>query len=233
MMVTSADVNASAAGCKVLARGGTAIDAGIAVQAVLAVAEPFGSGLGGGTVITYYDASLGKVRTFDGLASTPSTIGVATTVYQAAVPDDLNCKAGLTLGASISAQQGNTNISGRATGVPGTVKVLDLVHQQYGALPWNQLWGDAIALATNGFPMTRYMYSTLYSDGTLFDEETGNPLNAGGIPAWTQRRRHRVGRPAVQIHGHSSSLLRSFGRDRSKAARSRHDHSQCAARRYA
>lgn len=184
VMVTSADVNASLAGCRILAKGGSAADAAIAVQAVLAVTEPFGSGLAGGSVVTFYDAALNKVRTFDGLAATPSTIGVATTVYQAAVADDLNCKAGLTLGASISAQQGNTNISGRAVGVPGTVKVLDLVHQQYGAKPWRELWDEAIGFATNGFPMTKYMYSTLYSAGTEFDEDTGLPLNAGGIPAW-------------------------------------------------
>src|SRR3712207_3289357 len=55
LMVTSADINASIAGCKVLARGGSAIDAAITVQAVLGVAEPFASGMAGGSVVTYYD----------------------------------------------------------------------------------------------------------------------------------------------------------------------------------
>jgi gamma-glutamyltranspeptidase/glutathione hydrolase len=186
LMVTSADVNASAAGCKVLAKGGSAIDAAIAVQAVLGVAEPFASGLGGGSVITYYDAASNKVRTFDGLSASPSNIGGATNLYQVAVSEDTFCRsAATTIGvSSLSAQQGNTNISGRAVGVPGTLKVLDLVHRAYGKTAWNQLWDDAIGLARDGFPMTKYMYSTLYNDGTDFDDETGDPLNAGGVPAW-------------------------------------------------
>ena len=87
LMVTSADVNASAAGCKVLAQGGTAIDAAIAVQAVLGVTEPFGSGLGGGSVITYYDAASGAVRTFDGLSSAPAEVGGVDTIYKATAQD--------------------------------------------------------------------------------------------------------------------------------------------------
>ncbi|ALM82359.1 gamma-glutamyltransferase family protein [Bordetella sp. N] len=181
MMVTSADLNASAAGCKILANGGTAIDAAIAVQGVLAVVEPFASGLAGGTLVTYYDAATQKVRAFDGLAAAPANTGGAASIYQAAVTDDLSCKSGLTLGASLSAWQGNTNISGRAAGVPGTLKVLDLVHQSYGKKDWNTLWDDAIHYATDGFPMSKYMYATLYND---YDEDTGLPLPAGGEPAW-------------------------------------------------
>jgi gamma-glutamyltranspeptidase/glutathione hydrolase len=195
VMVTSADVKASAAGCQVLARGGSAIDAAVAVQAVLAVVEPFASGLAGGSVITYWDAATKKVRTFDGLSRTPSTIGAATTtsIYQMAVASDLLCRSGQSIGGSISAQQGNTNISGRATGVPGTVSVLSLVHQAYGRTPWSQLFDSAIGYANTGYPMTKYMYSTLYSDGTVFDDETGTPLNAGGVKAWWNTARDRWG----------------------------------------
>jgi gamma-glutamyltranspeptidase/glutathione hydrolase len=195
LMVTSADVQASAAGCRVLAQGGSAIDAAIAVQAMLGVAEPFASGLAGGSVITYYDAAAKKVHTYEGLSGAPANIGAATTtsIYQMAVTSDLSCRSGQQIGGSLSSQQGNTNISGRATGVPGTLKVLDLVHQAHGRRPWNSLWDDAIALADNGFPMTRYMYSTLYSAGTEFDDETGEPLNAGGVKAWWNNARDRWG----------------------------------------
>ncbi|MET0312092.1 MAG: gamma-glutamyltransferase, partial [Burkholderiaceae bacterium] len=90
IMVASADVNASLAGCRVLARGGSAADAAVAVQAVLGVSEPFASGLGGGSVVTYYDAATNKVRTYDGLSAAPSTVGASgtsaiTSIYQAAV----------------------------------------------------------------------------------------------------------------------------------------------------
>ena len=200
LMVTSADVKASAAGCKVLAGGGSAIDAAIAVQAVLGVVEPFASGLAGGTVITYYDAASKKVRTFDGLSRAPSTIGAATTtsIYQMAQSSDLLCRSGQSLGGSLSAQQGNTNISGRATGVPGTLKVLDQVHQAFGRTAWNRLFDDAIGYASNGFPMSKYMYSTLYSDGTVFDDETGTPLNAGAVKAWWNSARDRWGAARCQ-----------------------------------
>ncbi len=191
MMVTSGHVDASMAGCKVLARGGSAIDAAIAVQAVLGVAEPFASGLAGGAVITYYDAASRAVRTFDGFSAAPATTGGVPDIYKAVAQDVTDvapfntCKSGLTAGASISSQQGNTNISGRAVGVPGTVKVLDLVHRAYGRTAWNKLWDDAIDLADNGFAMSPYMYKTLYAVGTEYDED-GNPLASGrGISAWS------------------------------------------------
>ncbi|WP_420995195.1 gamma-glutamyltransferase family protein [Cupriavidus sp. 30B13] len=201
MMVTSADINASAAGCKVLAKGGTAIDATIAVQAVLGVAEPFASGLAGGSVITYYDAATRKVRTFDGLSSAPAVTGGVPDIYKAtaqdvstAAPYNL-CKSGLVAGASISSQQGNTNISARAVGVPGTLSVLDMVYQAYGKTPWNQLWDDGIALANNGFPMTKYMYSTLYADQGEYDDD-GNPVSAGtGVSAWVNSAGTAKGAP--------------------------------------
>lgn len=195
IMVSSADIFASAAGCKVLARGGSAIDAAIAVQAVLGVVEPFASGLAGGSVITYYDAGNKKVHTYDGLASAPANIGVpgTTSIYQMATSSDLLCRPGQVLGGSLSAQQANVNISGRATGVPGTLKVLDMVHQTHGRSAWNTLWEEAITLAQNGVPMTDYMYSSLYNNGTVFDDETGTPLNAGGVNAWFNSARDRWG----------------------------------------
>lgn len=190
VMVTSADVQASLAGCRILASGGSAIDAAIAVQAMLNVTEPFASGLGGGTVITYYDAATKKVRAFDGFSSAPATTGGVADIYRAVAQDVSTtggfnvCKSGLTAGASISSQQGNTNISARAAGVPGTLAVLDLVHKSYGRLAWNRLWDESIATASNGFPMTAYMYQTLYSDSGEFDDD-GNPVSAGsGVSAW-------------------------------------------------
>jgi gamma-glutamyltranspeptidase/glutathione hydrolase len=201
LMVTSADVKASAAGCKVLAKGGTAIDAAIAVQAVLGVAEPFASGLAGGSVITYYDATTKKVRTFDGFSAAPANTGGVSDIYKAVAQDVSTtapynvCKSNLTAGTSISAQQGNTNISGRAVGVPGTLKVLDLVYQSYGKTPWNQLWGDAIDLANNGFPMTPYMYKTLFADSAEYDDD-GNLVSAGsGVAAWVNSANTVKGAP--------------------------------------
>ena len=194
-MVASADVRASAAGCKVLAQGGSAIDAAVAVQAVLGVVEPFASGLGGGSVISYFDAASGRVRIFDGLAAAPAAVGVAGTrsIYQMAVSSDLECRSGQALGGSLSAYQAHTDISGRASGVPGTVKVLDLVHQAYGRLPWRLLWDDAIGLASGGFRLSAYLYATLHNLGQTSDDETGDMLKVGGVPAWWNLARKRWG----------------------------------------
>ena len=195
VMVASADVRASAAGCKVLAQGGSAIDAAVAVQAVLGVVEPFASGLGGGSVISYFDAASGRVRIFDGLAASPAAVGVDGTrsIYQMAVSSDLECRSGQALGGSLSAYQAHTDISGRATGVPGTVKVLDLVHQAHGRLPWRLLWDDAIGLASDGFRLSDYLYATLHNPGQTSDDETGDLLKVGGVPAWWNLARNRWG----------------------------------------
>lgn len=194
VMVTSADVKASAAGCKILARGGSAIDAAIAVQAMLNVTEPFASGLAGGSLITYYDAASKTVHAYDGLSGAPAATGGVPDIYKAAL-QDVSCKPGLAPGASISSQQGNTNISARAVGVPGTVSVLDLVHRAYGKLAWNQLWDDSISTAANGFPMTPYMYLTLYSDPGKVNE-AGRLVSTGtAVPAWANATGTAKGAP--------------------------------------
>lgn len=190
VMVTSAHVDASMAGCRVLARGGSAVDAAVAMQAVLGVAEPFASGLAGGSVITYYDAATRKVRTFDGFSAAPATTGGVDTVYKTVAQDVSTtapynrCRSTVTtVGASIAAWQGHVNISARAAAIPGTVKVLDLVHREFGRTSWKGLWDDAISLAENGFAMTPYMYSTLYSESAEVDDD-GNAITAGGVKSW-------------------------------------------------
>jgi gamma-glutamyltranspeptidase/glutathione hydrolase len=73
-MVAAAHPAAAAAGCRVLARGGNAVDAAVAVQMVLAVVEPQASGPGGGTLLLHFDAASGRLRFFDGLASAPGAV---------------------------------------------------------------------------------------------------------------------------------------------------------------
>ena len=71
-MVVTANPLASQAGCNVLAAGGTAVDAAVAVQAVLGLVEPQSSGLGGGAFMLHYKASTNKVESYDGRETAPA-----------------------------------------------------------------------------------------------------------------------------------------------------------------
>src|SRR5205085_770818 len=71
-MVTSANPFASAAGCSVLKKGGTAADAAVAVQAVLGLTVPEATGLGSGGFMLYYDARTKAIEAYDGRESAPA-----------------------------------------------------------------------------------------------------------------------------------------------------------------
>lgn len=133
--VIAANPLAAEAGMNVLRRGGSAVDAAIAVQAMLSLVEPQSSGLGGGAFLHYYDAGRRTVTVYDGREIAPA----------GATPDmflDDN-------GAPLPFDQ--AVLSGRATGVPGAVAMLSLAHRERGRLPWNTLFGEAERTARDGF----------------------------------------------------------------------------------
>ncbi|MEH0824732.1 MULTISPECIES: gamma-glutamyltransferase family protein [unclassified Micromonospora] len=147
-MVASAHPLATEAGCRILAKGGRAADAAVAVQAVLAVVEPHASGLAGGTLINYWDASKHDVRFFDGMARAPQNV-----TENLRTPTEPERKALRTDRFPNAA-----SATGRSFGVPGTLRVLADVHDLYGELEWNQLFDDAIRLAADGFPMSANLH---------------------------------------------------------------------------
>jgi gamma-glutamyltranspeptidase / glutathione hydrolase len=155
VMAATAHPLASEAGCRILMRGGSAIDAAVAIQMVLAVVEPQSSGLGGGTLVTYYDRRSGRVEYHDGLAESPAVVTAGLRTPTGAEAAEL----GVTEFGS------DVTYTGRAVGVPGTVAVLDRLHRRHGTLPWRRLFDGAIASAGNGFPVSPYLYDTM--DGTL------------------------------------------------------------------
>ncbi|NBE50937.1 gamma-glutamyltransferase family protein [Streptomyces boluensis] len=152
-MVAAAHPAAALAGCRVLLAGGSAIDAAVAVQAVLTVVEPQSSGLGGGSLLTYYDADSRKTHLFDGLAAS----GKRVTAGLSVPTEDERRRHG------IDAFDSSVDYSARAVGVPGTPAVLDQVHSRYGKLGWNRLFEDAVSLSAKGFPVARYLHDTLSS----------------------------------------------------------------------
>ena len=70
--VIAANPLAAEAGMAVLKRGGSAVDAAIAVQAMLSLVEPQSSGLGGGAFMNYFDAASGKLTIYDGREVAPA-----------------------------------------------------------------------------------------------------------------------------------------------------------------
>jgi gamma-glutamyltranspeptidase/glutathione hydrolase len=133
--VIAANPVAAQAGLDILRRGGSAVDAALAVQAMLSLVEPQSSGVGGGAFMTYYDGRSGKVVVYDGREVAPA-----------------QATSGMFLDTSGRPLPFETAVlSGRATGVPGAVKMLALAHEEHGKLPWSSLFGDAERTADRGF----------------------------------------------------------------------------------
>lgn len=132
-MVVTANPLATAAGAKILKKGGTAADAMVAVQTVLSLVEPQSSGLGGGAFVVYYHAKSGETTTIDAREKAPG----------AATEDRF---AGL---GFVAAWQ-----SGLSVGVPGTPRMMEFVHDKFGKMKWKQLFKPAIKLAKKGYPLT-------------------------------------------------------------------------------
>lgn len=140
-MVAAANPMAVDAGLKVLKAGGSAVDAAVAVQAVLGLVEPQSSGLGGGSFMTYYDAKTKKVTAYNGRETAPA----------GATPDMFLGPDGKALPRPVAMT------SGRSAGVPGAIAMLYLAQGQHGKLKWADLFGDAERLADQGFPAPRRM----------------------------------------------------------------------------
>lgn len=138
IFVAAANPLAADAGIAVLRRGGSAIDAAIAVEAMLSLVEPQSSGLGGGGFITYYDAGSRSVEIYDGRETAPA--GATPDMFAGANGEALPFRQAV--------------VSGRATGVPGIVRTLALAHREHGRLPWSSLFGDAERTARDGFPVS-------------------------------------------------------------------------------
>ena len=135
VMVATANPLATEAGLKVLREGGSAIDAAIAVQAVLGLVEPQSSGLGGGSFMVYYDAKSRKVTAYDGRETAPA--GATADMFLGEDGKPMSFVTAL--------------LSGRATGTPGVVAMLAMAHRDHGERAWSSLFGDAEQLATDGF----------------------------------------------------------------------------------
>jgi gamma-glutamyltranspeptidase/glutathione hydrolase len=133
----AANPHAVDAAAAVLERGGTAVDAAIAAQAVLTLVEPQSSGLAGGAFLLRYDPHTDNIDAYDGREIAPAS----------ATPERFLNPDGSPMGY-------DAVLSGLSTGVPGTVRMLALAHQEHGKTPWSELLAPALKLADEGFPVS-------------------------------------------------------------------------------
>jgi len=136
-MVVASHPLAAEAGLAMLRAGGSAVDAAVAVQAVLTLAEPQSSGIGGGAFLLFWNPEPRELIAWDGRETAP-----------AAARGDLFLRDGQPM-AFLDAIVG-----GRAVGVPGVMRMLEAAHAEHGKLPWADLFAPAIRLAEEGFPVS-------------------------------------------------------------------------------
>ncbi|MBU8872946.1 gamma-glutamyltransferase [Reyranella sp. MMS21-HV4-11] len=153
-MVAAAHPLAVEAGVEILRRGGTAVDAAIAVQMVLGVVEPHASGIGGGGFLLHYDGTSRAITVYDGRETAPA----------GATPGMFLAPDGRPLGYREAVA------SGISVGVPGLMAMLELAHREQGKLAWSDLFQPAIAAARNGFPVSPRLAAWLQRMPALRDE---------------------------------------------------------------
>jgi len=139
-IVAAAHPLAADAGVEMLAKGGSALDAAIAVQLVLGLVEPESSGIGGGAFLLYWSEKEKRLRSYDGRETAPA----------AATPDRfLNMKFMEAV------------VGGRSVGVPGVIAMLEMAHRKHGRLAWRELFQPAIRIAESGFDVSPRLRTVL------------------------------------------------------------------------
>ncbi|WP_170582829.1 gamma-glutamyltransferase [Ruegeria arenilitoris] len=173
-MVAAANPLAVEAGAKVLAAGGTAADAMVAVQVVLGLVEPQSSGLGGGAFLVWYDAASGRLTTLDGRETAPRE--ASPTLFQDENGEPLKFFDAV--------------VGGLSVGTPGTPALLEEAHRRWGRSPWPGLFEDGIRLADEGFVVSPRLAGLIQADADRLARfpDTANYFLPDGEPL-AQRQR--------------------------------------------
>ncbi|WP_423839997.1 gamma-glutamyltransferase [Vibrio mytili] len=168
-MVTAANPLATQAGANVLAQGGNAIDAMVAVQLMLGLVEPQSSGIGGGAFLVYWNDETQKLTTYDGRETAP--LAATPTLFL-----DEN---------SQPLQFYDAVVGGRSVATPGTVKLLWDTHQKYGKLDWKKIIQPIITQAEQGFKVSPRLASLIETDAerlSRFPATKAYFFNSDGSP---------------------------------------------------
>ncbi len=137
--IASTQPLATEAGFEILKAGGNAFDAAVAVSAMLAVVEPYSSGLGGGGFWLLQQAGKKHAVMIDGRETAP--LKAREKMYQDKTGKVI---AGLSMNGPLAA------------GIPGEPAALVHIAEKYGRLPLSQSLAPAIRVALNGFSVTQY-----------------------------------------------------------------------------
>ncbi len=137
-IVATSQTLASAAGAKVLERGGSAADAAIAANAMIGVVEPMMGGVGGDLLVLYWEAKTKKLYGLNASGWAPQALTI-----------DFVKSKGIT----------NLGTAGiHSSPVPGCVDGWSKLHQQFGRLPWQEIFKPAIYYAREGYPLTERVH---------------------------------------------------------------------------
>jgi gamma-glutamyltranspeptidase / glutathione hydrolase len=163
-IVATSQVSASQAGARVLERGGSAIDAAIAANAVLNVTEPTSNGMGGDLFAIYWEAKTGKLYGMNASGWAPKALSI----------DYLRAK-----GITEMPQSGIESVT-----VPGVVDGWAKLHERWGKLPWRDLFQPAIFYANHGFAVGEIIHAWWAGDekGLLTNAESRRVFLPGGKP---------------------------------------------------
>ena len=143
-IVATSHTLASQAGAQILARGGSAMDAAIAANAVLGVTEPMMNGVGGDLFLLYWDAKTGKLYGLNASGWAPRGLSI----------EYLKQKGTLQM-----PQAGIDSVT-----VPGAVDGWAKAHARFGRLPWKDLFTPAIYYAEHGYPVPEIIHDFWQDD---------------------------------------------------------------------
>jgi len=148
-IVATSHYLASQAGAHILAKGGSAVDAAIAANAVLSVTEPMMNGIGGDMFAIYWDSTTGHLTGINASGWAP----------RALTPEHFRSKGAVTMPT-----HGIDSVT-----VPGAVAGWAAMHKRFGKLGWKDLFQPAIYYAENGYAVPEIIHD--YWSNAHFTEE--------------------------------------------------------------
>ena len=162
-MVSSAHPIATQAGLDILAAGGNAFDAAIAIAATLNVVEPMMSGIGGYGAMVIYDAGKRETRFLDSSGRVPSSLN--SDVFRQPTPDYQKNREGA-----------------KSISTPGNANAWEALSKSHGKLEWRRLFDAAIKAADEGFIISKKTAGYIKSEFNAFPDQAKNIYGRNGEP---------------------------------------------------